>query len=347
MLSILVGEFYVGVEILSRFFDDPAWFLILLTATLVIYSGIRGLSAVLITDTWQLRMIMLGLIALATGLGFALTLGETDVDLGVLLEEPVVVMPPALWVNMLAVNLCFTVSLLRTWQIIAAAQSLEHARIGVTKSLWVMVIVSVFAIATALLAYPDPLSSTPPRLDSLLSFLVAESGKTAVITVPLFVLGLLAAMLSTIDSALNPIVQTIVLQQHKRAEEWRRRRPIIWTFLIMGVASLGYLTVFRYFGTTLINWVFTVFAFVVVITPVIILSICGKSRYLQTNICQNSAVLGILTGLVVGIIWTILYNGHQSMLPWNPPLALGVSTLISFSGYFAVSGSLGSSVRGH
>lgn len=211
MLCIIVSETYISVELFRPFFLEPELSLFLVAAVLFAYAGFGGLRAVLVTDRWQLWLISLALLALLgvvsfAWLGYDTAQSATQTENGNNPGSARVTMPVAIWLNMLVVNVCYTPALLRTWQVLAASKDANVARRGLMVSLGYIVVISLVAIAIGTLYFQSMHPELKPELAAIFEFLVTTNSFTGYVVYPLLVVGLFAALLSTVDSALLPIV---------------------------------------------------------------------------------------------------------------------------------------------
>lgn len=342
ILSILLIELFVGVSIFSIYVQESYvdYALILIIVVVFLYTALGGLPAVVKTDKLQLRLIILSAISLLIWLVWSNAHNNTLPDLKQYFITPPILskgflLPYSLLFNIFIVNIFLIPSLLRTWQMAAASRSADDVRKGIMASVWfTSVLTSIFVLVGILFfkgSYPEAQVSLLGMLEAL-----SESNTLFVsyFLFPIFFASCLAALISTADSALIPLLQSLMqdIKPEDNQGNWRHSKVSLYAGVILLVAVLLYFIVFRVLNFDLISWLFTIFSFLIVSTPAIVFAIIAPDDLLTARKSKNAALVSIWGGLIVAIILSLWGNkmGKVETVQLNSPIAALFGTTVFF-----------------
>lgn len=332
MMSILLIELFVGVTIFSIYLKPEYvdYALILIAFIVFCYSSLGGFPAVVRTDKLQLKLIIVSTILLL----LFLIIYIYDFDLSVpsgsffprsLIFDNGIILSYPLLLNIFFVNLLLIPSLLRTWQMNASVSKSKEVSVGIRKGIILTTLLTTIFILIGILFYKVAFVDSEISLNGLLIALASiDSFGTSYIIFPLFFAACLAALLSTADSAILPITQTIYSDFLKKNQsEWKTTRVTIINLVILIVGLSLYFVVFRLLKFDIINWLFTIFSFLIVIAPVIIYAVAGNSKFLQSRFGKISAFIAIWIGLGIAISLSLIGNHYEMLwiIQLNTPIA--------------------------
>lgn len=232
LLGILTMEIYIGTQLFSLFdflAGPNAHFFLLLafTALIYIYTYMGGFQSVVDTDRVQL-VLMLTAFALLIGFVFGAIVsreGASGFPSALLVPDPTRFDPlfprllPGLsfFVSLFAMNFAMQVSYLGNWQRIVAVGRIDELQKGfrtvavVATVVWVVLIVG--ATATRALGdsiVPSSAGGGPVLIQLLAMVRGSDFAVIRYVLFPLIVVGLTAALISTADSHMIPMIQTYV-----------------------------------------------------------------------------------------------------------------------------------------
>jgi Na+/proline symporter len=316
----------------GSFFIKPEIILILTSLVLFFYTGFGGLRAVVATDKLQLWLIALSLVVVLLFLSVDSTLtsstpgqmhsSSTSLSQG---WKPAFIIPISLALNMLFVNLCYLPTSLRVWQIVSATTNSKKLVDGIWSSLIIMLLITLAAIFIS--HYLSAMEQQPDQaIQALFRYMVTRSWISAYILYPLFLIGLLSAMLSTADSAILPISQNLYELSSRNTSDWSRRKAILFTACIIGFVNALYFLVTKAVGFNLTSWVLTVFSVTTCVMPAIILPLfIGR---LHTSLLKFLSISGAMVGFAAALLWSIVHVNSIDIQPWNS--VIGLSLGIAF-----------------
>lgn len=333
IISILLIELYVGVDIFRIFIKEEykEYALIVIALVTFIYTGFGGISAVIKTDKKQLwLMIFVAFTLIIWLLSKKPELNRADFLPAVLpIKEGPFILPWALFLNIFFVNFFLVPSLLRNWQITASSQNSNEVRKGLNIGLILTVFLSTLFVILGILFF----HSFPETDKSLNGILVklseSESWVSSFVFFPLFFVACLSALLSTVDSSLMPVLQS-VFQDFKVAENKSGSlKYFIATFAILSFTIGLYFLVFKLLRFDLISWLFTLFSLVIIASPAIIFGIIGNQAILKQQAMKVVVITSTSCGYLIALIISQYGNelGVQGIIQLNSPIATGFTII--------------------
>ncbi|MCZ6834850.1 MAG: hypothetical protein O7G85_03670 [Planctomycetota bacterium] len=357
------------------------WALVILMTVAFVYTSFGGLKAVVSTDISQFTLMFVAMsLFFVWILWGAIENPEQNISLASLAPADLplnkgILLPYPLLVNMCIVNLLYAVCMLRTWLTIAAQPNLKEAERGIIggakRAAWVVVLLMLVGILVFRVQFPDVGEpNIRVLLDRLVELPIHESGNSgelpvpgndsldesavqstaglwhnrvgSLVILPLFFAACLAALLSTVDSALLPILQTFFHDLKIGKPPNGNQRPFFHipfaTFLLMIIALGLYFIVFRVLNIRLESWLFTIFGFAITTGPVLIFTILLPKYYSSSRIFHFSIYLTIVGSLA--IICTCSYLGNRNMnqdlVMWGSPLAIVFGCVIMTIGAMVI-----------
>jgi Na+/proline symporter len=338
MASILLIELYVGVNIFSIYLKTQFVDLALLGVTFVVfsYTALGGFISVVKTDVFQLRLMFLSTFVFLVWLVWTSVHNHTFPTVETFLVHPLVfkggiLLPYTLLFNILIVNLFLVPALLRTWQMAAASPNSEEVRRGIMKGVVLTVLLTAMFILLGILFFRSVFPKAEHSLTGMLKALYTSQNSLArFIIFPLFFAGCLAALLSTADSALAPILQSLFqdfrnqdFRNQESSWEHRYRYVLLLTALLFIITIGLYFIVFRILGFTLITWLFTIFSFLIISAPSIIFAVIAPDNMIGERSARITAFISIWGGLMIAIAFSIIGNKLEKieLVQLNSPLS--------------------------
>ena len=330
IISILLIELFVGVEIFNIFlkteYKEAA--LILIAIVAFIYTGLGGLNTVVQTDKLQFRFMLV----VATGIVVYLFFQKPPITLkdflptpmslsnGLLLEWP-------LLLNVMFVNILLIPSLLRNWQLISATKDYNEVKKGLMHGFYLTAIISTLFVVLGILYF----KLYPQTEVSLNGILISMANSNlwflSYILMPLLFIACLMALLSTVDSSLLPIVQSITCDFSKEKE--KKPKYLRLTFVLLIITLFLYWVVFKMLHFDLINWLYTIFSLVTVSCPVIVFACIGNSNVLRTKTMRITSIVSTIIGLIITL--GLSYYGNLIQDIWCIQLNTPIATFIVFA----------------
>lgn len=338
VLAVLVAEMMVGVSIYDRYFISPEYVVFIIAATLFLYAGFGGMAAVVETDRWQVRLIVISLLVVVGTLflqerwlpdpqpspGFHDLLGRDT-------WEPAFQMPLALYANILIVNLCFLPSSLRVWQVVVASTKRARFQRGLWEATALIVVVSLASLVISRVI--------SGRLDGeitlpvIFAFLAdSPDAFSAYVVYPLFIVAMLSALVSTADSAIIPLAQ---LMSGRKAVSWARGRSWLSIAVLVAGSVALYFLVTETFGLGLVPWILTVFSVTTCIAPAILAPLFFHPRVFPW-ISLRSIEFGMLLGCGVAGWWSIRFGAPDQIgiQAWNCVVGFSIATVFTALAYW-------------
>lgn len=341
-------ELLVGVSVLSPFFGS--WtlsFAVLYLALLLTYTTLGGYRSVVATDHWQLRFILIGIVAL---FGYACW-SLSEKGWGVLLTEATLSRLTtwraslAFTVGIVAMNIPAPLSDAGSWQRMCSASSPATAR----KGLLVAVTTFVFIWSALILVgcfYPSIPhvtevwdSSSEPLITGILRAFGTNRNPIVLSFLFLFVLGLFSAMISTADSLL--IAASQIGLTGFRHHNWllaRAERSLHITralVVLFAVGAFGIFVIFQLVGLNVVQLVFAIYGAQLAMFPATAAAIFCSSKC-DLRRLRHFALVSIIVGFVIA--WSSALYGHVSasldLQFYAPAFALCASVIVIIPGVF-------------
>src|SRR3989338_2009094 len=333
LTSILLVELYVGVNIFSIYLKPQFVDLALFGVAFVVftYTGLGGFIAVVRTDVFKLRLMFLSAVILLAWLVWASLQNHIFPSSEIFIVHPIVfkggiLLPYTLLFNILVVNLFLVPALLRTWQMAAASPSSKEVKKGIIKGVWLTALLTTMFILLGILFFRSVFPNAELSLIGMLNALHTSQNPLArYILFPLFFAGCLAALLSTADSALAPVLQSFSqdIRKSNARHSWKHRHVLLLTAILFIITISLYFVVFRLLGFNLITWLFTIFSFLIICTPSIVFAIISPDNVVNRRASKITALISIWGGFIVAILLSIVGNKLKiiEIVQLNSPLA--------------------------
>ena len=355
ILAIMLIELFVGVQIFDIFLKPEygEYALYFIAAVAFIYTGLGGLNAVVQTDKWQFRFMMLTAFLLIIFMYY--TYGNPIASdryfppiwgaHGVLSQNW------ALYANMVFVNILLIPSLLRNWQLIAATKSEKEIKRGFQNGVILTAAISLLFVIFGLLFF-TVFSDAPKSMNGILT-IMAESSNPVMSNVlfPMLFAACLMALLSTVDSSLLPVVQCLANDIFPNPQKLQKK-VLYATYMISTLILTVFLyrVVFKWLNFDIISWLFTIFSLVTISSPAILLACFGKDSILRTRTMQLSTVICTILGLFIALAISICGNNisggaNLTIIQLNTPIAIIVSSFFLGITYFIVKRRQRNSIR--
>ncbi|MDF1722402.1 MAG: hypothetical protein P1U65_17140 [Minwuia sp.] len=305
VLSILLIELYVGVSIFSVFAAPGTVNLQLslafVSAIILLYTAIGGFPAVVRTDLIQWSLIWLGalttlgicLYLVITRLTETASIPKIDWFPNPMFGDGFVILPIAITANVIVVNIFLQFTQLRTWQMVAASESIQVLRVGIVNGAFSTALLWSFFAIVGIVSGPL-LGLDTQTIDAFLrSMARSESPLIAYIALPIFFVACLSALISTADSALLPLSQFVC--EKSGIDQSNLLLPRIWIAIFLLIANGMYYVIFTLLGYNFLQLLFTIFGLVIVTGPVVITALFAP-EVMRLPIVQKTAVLSVYAG---------------------------------------------------
>ena len=322
LIVILLIEIYVGVGIFDLFVSNTNPYfpitVFFVSGIVFIYVAIGGFGAVIKTDRIQSAMIYSGILFLLLVLFTTSHYKEINIFPRPLFMNTnnfftsIIILPVPLFFNVLIVNLFLLPSLLSTWQIAAASENVKSFSKGIKQGGFsVFILWSIFILCGILLANPN---SNYKNISEIFIFLRdSRNVWISFIAFPVLFIGAIAALLSTADSAIIPLVRCA---HDKIIGKNNFSINLIRLLLLVGWILIGilYILIFSVLKYNFIKILFTVFGLSVCITPVIFFGLWRPSnaKLLRAKIL---AIISVSLGFFVALLFSFL--GSRASDPVN------------------------------
>jgi len=340
-MSIFSMEILVGVSVLEPIFPGQGLpIATLFLAFIVLYSTIGGFRAIVATEQWQIRFVVAAVAALVLT-GVLLWFGRdwTPSAQGIVAALSQTWAPGwAFALGIVAMNLPAAVSDAATWQRLCATASEQDARRGLRQAMvmfaaiWgTLIVASCFIGLVAAQGYGFD-ASKQPLMDFIMSFL-AGGGVLSSILLFVFVLGLLAALVTTADSLMLVAAQMLSLDVLKLDHQTGSERGKVFqarlVLALVAAASFGLFALFRILKLDVVSLVFAIYGAQLALFPTVAFALMTKNP-LARRAASSAAVISILGGFAAG--WAAaLYGRFTGAMTWTydaPAVALAVALLL-------------------
>jgi SSS family solute:Na+ symporter len=349
IISVMLIELYVGVQIFNVFMDSNYEIIALIFISIVtfIYTGLGGLNAVVKTDKIQFAFMMLTALILVLFLLFHYTDTLCNLSFDVYFprftgKDGIFHSNWALYLNTVCVNILLIPSLLRNWQLFAATKDDEISN-GMWIGVFFTVLISLLFVLFGIYFYTIFAVPKDPSLNHILSTM-ANSGNAILsnFLFPMLFVACLMALLSTVDSSLLPIVQSLVMDTRLIKYKDEKYTNIKCIAVILFVTLFLYLIVFKLLNFDILNWLFTIFSLVTISSPAIIFACFGNKEVLKNKKMQNTVVWSTILGLIIAGGISLWGNklGMLWLIQLNTPFAVAISSFIIFVVYIYTKNSI-------
>ncbi len=333
LISILLIELFVGVTIFSVYVKVAYvdWALLVIAFVIFAYTGLGGLLAVIQTDKHQLKLIFFSTIIFLIWLVWQSIASRNFPSLEHFIVHPLifkggVILPYPILFNIFIVNLFLVPALLRTWQMAAASPKAEEVKKGIMNGVWMTTGLTTTFILIGIFFFRSVFPHSELSLIGILNSLyTSHNFFAAYIVFPLFFAACLAALISTADSALIPVLQSLFQDFRKSNTQrpWKHRQILLVTAVLLGIAMFLYYIIFRVFRFDLMRWLFTIFSFLIVCTPSIIFAVIAPDDIVRTKWSRITALISIWGSLIVAMVLSYVGNKLKilEIVQLNSPLA--------------------------
>ena len=344
LLAILIIELFVGATLFDLYNIPTSGGLAVFGYVLVvwIYTSLGGMRAVVRTD--QLQILFLGVpvillfVYLLTQHGGLNWINEKALLPYPAISEDTVLLPWPLFLNMAIVNILLLPCLLRTWQMIASTDSRSSVKGGLFSGAIMTAFFTALYVGIGLAIYEGVFSGvdSQPSLADILTKLSLDSNLVgAYLIFPLFAVSCFVAILSTVDSALMPVVHALWYEMIGRNEVSRGRldprvlsAPLI-SAAVLAFALALYFVVFIMLGFDVISWMFTIFSFSIIIAPTVVAALVMREEVLHSKLGPIAGITSLVLAFVVASAFTLIGNrtGNINLIQLNSPAAALVGAI--------------------
>ena len=338
--SIFSMELIVGVTVLEPIFPNS----VLLAATLfllfiITYSAVGGFRAVVATEQWQIRAV---LIAVASLVLFAFAIWNTTrpASLGEMALQTLGSWNVgwAFCLGIIVMNLPAPISDAATWQRLCATRSEADAQAGLRYAIVLFALIwgTLIVAGTFISTVATRAGLFDPASGTLIAFIMssmAGGDLLASLLLFAFTLGLFAALITTADSLLLICAQLVsidVLRLHEApvspAGRLSRTRIVL---IAIGLLSFLLFVLFRWLQLDVVSLVFAIYGAQLALFPATAAALLG-SYAPRWKLSAGAAIVSIAGGYAAG--WaSALYGrigGTQEWIYNAPAVALGTSLLL-------------------
>ena len=339
-ISIFSMELLVGVTVLLPFLGKGVLaFAFLYLIFIIIYSLMSGYRAIIATDRWQLRFILISLFAL-----FIFAIASTNNAQNINFTDIVRSMSNS-WVpswafiiGVSAMNLPARICDAGTWQRLCSTRDIASAKRGILQ------VAPFFAVLWAFLVlfscYYWPLAASQgfdPAKESMITYIVralATSGPFFKVLLFFFVLGLFSAMISTADSILIVTAQMFSIDILKLHPDKHKPKVMIKKARIAmaSIAVLSFLifTVLHLLKFDVVQLIFAIFGAQLAMFPAVTFALFFAKK-IDLRRLRLAAEISIFAGFAGG--WgSALYGKFYQSSDWlyNSPFIALMSGIIIF-----------------
>lgn len=340
-MSIFAMELLVGVEVLRAFFgDNVIVFSMIYLAFIILYSLIAGFRAIVATEQWQIRFILIAIFSLFVVFLMLPDSSETGSAFNTLSTAwSNSILPISFAIGIIALNLPATISDSGTWQRLCSTRTENDAKKGLVRAIilfmlmWGALIIAGTLIATK----AGILGSFDPSSQSLMSFIMeflAEPSLPRQILLFIFVLGLFAAMITTADSLLLVAGQLwsvdVLNLRAREISETRKVRTARFVLGAIAIAAFGIFYIFKILELDIVQLIFAIYGAQLAMFPAV-----SAALFLKNSFSLPTLKFGAGISVICGFIgaWASAIYGKistDSFWTYNAPVVALVvaSTLL-------------------
>lgn len=339
-ISIFSMELLVGVTVLQPFLGDGVLvFALIYLIFIIIYSLMSGYRAIITTDRWQLRFILVSLFSLLI-LAIVHTYSTPDVKVGDIFSSISHSWLP-IWpfiIGITVMNLPAPISDAGTWQRLCSTRDAHTAKRGLLQIapffavLWAFLV--LFACYYWRVAASQGFDAAQGPLIAYIMGIFAASGPVFTILLFFFTLGLFSAMISTADSLLIVAGQILSIDIMKlKPNNDNSQAAIKKARLAMGliaVLSFTIFTILHFLEFDVVQLVFAIYGSQLAMFPAVLFSLFFAKR-IDMQKARFAAGASILAGFFGG--WgSALYGKFSESANWlyNAPVTALLSGIIIF-----------------
>ena len=327
-LSIFSMELLVGVTVLTPFLGE--WvlaFAFVYLVFLVSYSMMSGFKAVIATDIWQLRFIMLSIVALVAHL-FLSTRSAADSVTFVEATRTIFSdwrAPLSFALGIAIMNIPAPISDAGTWQRLCAARDVSTARRGIKQVILLFLVLwSALILCGNYYSASGVFSSEQMNeAGSLMSAIITSMASGGILNSLLlfvFILGLFSAMISTADSLLIVASQIfsmdlLRLHAHRQPNDSHPLRATRLAMLAMAGISFAIFFIFHLLKMDVVQLVFAIYGAQLAMFPSVFAALF-LFRKLDLIRAKHAALLSIASGFTLAWM-AALYGRFSGSTDWQ------------------------------
>ncbi|WP_298753777.1 hypothetical protein [uncultured Arcobacter sp.] len=326
-LAIILVEVILGLQILNHFINDnvniKTIFIIIILSITALYVYLGGYKAVIDSDSWQNKLILSSvggffvyLILIFSSNPDKISSIFTITNIPITLLELIVFL-----LNVLILNIFLPISQLSMWHRFSISKSKDDVSFGINKSIKVVFILWGLLIFIGISIYS--LGYKLENVEDVFNMLIKTSSIGAYIIFPLIFIGMLSALLSTVDTSLITIIYLLFNSKKTHTLFDNKISIFLSIFFTLILVIILYFLVNYTVGIDLLSIIFTILGQIVLLGPPLVML---SNRNINLSIIE-SKILAI--GLVVSIVllWTISFYGMHVSKLWISQLGIPVSVL--------------------
>jgi Na+/proline symporter len=339
-ISIFSMELLVGVTVLQPFLGERVLiFAFLYLIFIIIYSLISGYRAIIATDRWQLRFILIGLFSMLL-LAIIHTNSASDVNVYDILSSVSKSWIPA-WpfiIGITVMNLPAPISDAGTWQRLCSTRDVISAKRGLLQIapffaiLWAFLV--LFACYYWRVVASQGFDASQEFLITYIMKTLATSGPLFTVLLFLFVLGLFSAMISTADSLLVVAGQIFSIDIIKLRPDSAKPQAVMRkaraAMGLIALVSFVIFTILHFLKFDVVQLVFAIYGAQLSMFPAVFFSLFFK-KWIDLSQAKFAAGASILIGFLGG--WSsALFGKFSGASNWlyNAPVTALVAGMVTF-----------------
>ncbi|MEW8063339.1 MAG: hypothetical protein AB2776_19000 [Candidatus Thiodiazotropha endolucinida] len=343
-IGILIIEIHVGVNVFGLYTSESSLLQIIaisLAALMGLYTWIGGYKAVVGTDKYQLLLIGGATFAAIVGLLYLLTNSTSPFPGNLLVPKPWE-LPLSMIIVFLFGNIPLQILRMSNWQRIAAVGEVLAVKRGLSQAIiFTFVFWALFNLIGVLFSATSSSQEAFPAV-GLLNTLGAIPDPYGAIVVSLVFVGMVAALLSTGDSILIPIVTSLVYDfgfHHKKVtytdqmagdenvrDALSDARKAIVVVVVLTIALYGLLVWVANFD--FVSLLFVFFNQQLVLFPAVILAMDPN----KTGLKSLTKIISVAIGIGWILVWACTYLGvllnNQDLVFYAAAIGFACATLI-------------------
>lgn len=337
LFFILLIELYVGIQIFGVFLEDSSLVVNVLIGFLLLivfsYSSIGGFPGVLQTDRRQFAiMVSLSVIVpLILAINSPEEIGSLNWIPHEALSSEYIFLPTSLAMYLLIVNLLYLPAQLRVWQVAAATRDKTALVKGAMRSAVALFVIWGLFIFIGVLSAAYVPESDAGYVDILNGLRTSGSAWVSYGAFPLLFVGSVAALVSTADSAILPIVQVIVDGMPERMRTINKARITI--FVLMFICYAGYYYFFILQKFDIVGFLFATFGYFILLAPPLLASVFWR-RHVRSTGAHIAMGLGILVGGAIVTYFSFVGKGLLGNDLYVPVVGVSIVASFTFVGFF-------------